>query len=246
VAWNSQVPHILATCSANGSTIVWDLRQKKPWCELRDPARGLVSDIAWNPEKGLEMLTASGDDNNPWIRLWDLRTSTSVPLAVLKDHTQGVLSVSWCPHDPAFLLSAGKDNRTILWDLRDCKYAYELPSSDVAEADTAYGGFGAASQQRRFQVTWSPVVKGVIGACSFNRTLEFYSLAGGWDPDRQVPGATEVSANVLLAAVRCALGAEPGPAMAAAASGGELWVGREAGVCDEPHGGGPSRQAGGS
>ncbi len=36
-------------CSANGSTIIWDLRQKKPWCELRDAQRGSVTDIAWNP-----------------------------------------------------------------------------------------------------------------------------------------------------------------------------------------------------
>ena len=34
VAWNSQVSHILATASQSGATIVWDLRQKKPWCEL--------------------------------------------------------------------------------------------------------------------------------------------------------------------------------------------------------------------
>ena len=38
MAWNSQVSHILATASQSGATIVWDLRQKKPWCELRDAA----------------------------------------------------------------------------------------------------------------------------------------------------------------------------------------------------------------
>jgi WD40 repeat protein len=31
VAWNSQVAHILASSSQNGSCIVWDLRQKKAW-----------------------------------------------------------------------------------------------------------------------------------------------------------------------------------------------------------------------
>lgn len=31
VAWNSQVVHILASAAQNGSTIVWDLRQKRAW-----------------------------------------------------------------------------------------------------------------------------------------------------------------------------------------------------------------------
>ena len=62
VGWNSQVVHILASASANGSCIIWDLRQKKPWCELRDPNRAPVSDIAWNPDEGLHIITASGDD----------------------------------------------------------------------------------------------------------------------------------------------------------------------------------------
>ena len=45
-----KLSHILATASQSGATIVWDLRQKKPWCELRDAAsRSPVSDVAWNP-----------------------------------------------------------------------------------------------------------------------------------------------------------------------------------------------------
>jgi protein transport protein SEC31 len=31
VAWNTQVAHILASASQNGSTIIWDLRQKRAW-----------------------------------------------------------------------------------------------------------------------------------------------------------------------------------------------------------------------
>ena len=58
VAWNTQVSHILASASQNGSCFVWDLRQKKAWCELRDPTGGSISDIAWNPDQGLNLITA--------------------------------------------------------------------------------------------------------------------------------------------------------------------------------------------
>ena len=69
LAWNTQVAHILAAADNSGLVTVWDLKSKKPWCELR--ADGVaVSDLAWNPTQGLHLLTASVDDRNPLIKLW--------------------------------------------------------------------------------------------------------------------------------------------------------------------------------
>lgn len=47
----------MATAAQNGSCIVWDLKQKKPWCELKDPNRAPVTDVAWNPEQGQHLVT---------------------------------------------------------------------------------------------------------------------------------------------------------------------------------------------
>lgn len=58
-------------------------------CELRDPSGGCVSDVSWNPDQGLHLVTASGEDKNPVLKLWDLRSSTSLPLATLQGHTEG-------------------------------------------------------------------------------------------------------------------------------------------------------------
>lgn len=106
VAWNTQVAHIVASACGDGSAVVWDLRQKKPWCEIRCEASGIaVSDLAWNPTQGLYIITASADDRNPVMKVWDLRASTTMPLATLAGHTQGILSIDWCPHDDTLLLS---------------------------------------------------------------------------------------------------------------------------------------------
>ena len=43
-----------------------------------------MSDVAWNPDQGLHLVTSSGDDKNPVLKLWDLRSSTSLPLATLQ------------------------------------------------------------------------------------------------------------------------------------------------------------------
>lgn len=106
VAWNSQVAHIVASSARNGTVVVWDLKSKKPWCEVRCETAGVpVSDLAWNPTQGLHVVTASADDRNPVLKLWDLRASTSMPLATLSGHSQGILSLAWCPHDDSLLVS---------------------------------------------------------------------------------------------------------------------------------------------
>lgn len=186
VAWNTQVIHILASASQNGSCIVWDLRQKKAWCELRDPTACSVSDICWNPDQGLHLVTASGDDKNPVIKLWDLRSSTSLPLATLQGHSEGILSMSWCPNDPSLLLSCGKDNRTLLWDIFNLQSVYELPcgsgnrSSSMDANDSGANLFGnlASVGNRRYNVSWSPCLPAVVSTCAFDRSVQFYSLSG--------------------------------------------------------------------
>jgi len=205
VAWNTQVAHILASAAQNGSCYIWDLRQKKAWCELREPSGGLVSDVAWNPDQGLHIVTASGDDKNPVLKLWDLRSSTSLPLATLSGHKEGILSVSWCPSDASLLLSCAKDNRTILWDLFHLQPIYDLPGGDVgggagssgkhashsmmmgagggAATDTAgnnmFGaGLATSANQRRYHVSWSSCLPAVVSTSSFDRKVQFFSMTG--------------------------------------------------------------------
>jgi protein transport protein SEC31 len=153
-------------------------------CELRDPAGGSVADVAWNPDQGLHLVTASGDDKNPVIKLWDLRSSTSLPLATLQGHKEGILSVSWCPTDASLLLSCAKDNRTILWDLFQLQPVYDLPSrstseeQQTSESEGMFGGLASSASQRRYNVSWSPCLPAVVSASSFDRKIQFFSMVG--------------------------------------------------------------------
>ena len=183
VAWNTQVSHILASANGDGTAVVWDLRQKKPWCELRCEASGAtVSDLVWNPTQGLHICTSSGDDRHPALKLWDLRASTTMPLATLEGHTRSVLSLSWCPYDDALLASCGTDNRTILWDLMTLNPIGDIPNQDEVgdgepgqQASNVYGGIGQ-SQQKRYDVQWSPLLRGVVSTCSFDRKVQAHSV----------------------------------------------------------------------
>ena len=127
LAWNTSVSHILATATLAGVVVVWDLKENKPWCQLRDPHRAAIADVAWAPNDGLYLVTACDDDSRPVLRLWDLRSSTTTPLAEFAGHTKGILSVDWCPHDPNLLLSCGKDGRTFVWDILQGRAIAEVP-----------------------------------------------------------------------------------------------------------------------
>lgn len=106
LAWNTQVAHIIASAAGDGAATIWDLNAKKPWCRLQAESSGIpISDLAWNPTQGLHLVTASADDRNPLLKLWDLRASTTMPLATLSGHSQGILSLAWCPHDDTLLIS---------------------------------------------------------------------------------------------------------------------------------------------
>ncbi|KAF6792997.1 WD domain-containing protein [Colletotrichum sojae] len=114
VAWNRKVAHILATGGSGGFVTVWDLKTKKASLTLNNN-RKPVSAIAWDPNNSTKLLTATHDDTNPLIFLWDLRNSNA-PERTLQGHEGGVLSLSWCQQDSDLLLSCGKDNRTIVWN----------------------------------------------------------------------------------------------------------------------------------
>jgi WD40 repeat protein len=46
VAWNTQVAHILASSSADGSVAVWDLNSRQAWCEQTEHTGQAVADIS--------------------------------------------------------------------------------------------------------------------------------------------------------------------------------------------------------
>jgi protein transport protein SEC31 len=85
----------------------------------------------------------------------------------IKGHTEGILSVSWCPSDPSLLLSCGKDNRTVMWDLDSLQPVYDLPSDDIKEKEhahdedsnsasrtaSAFGGLASSASQRRYYLS---------------------------------------------------------------------------------------------
>jgi protein transport protein SEC31 len=186
VAWNTAVPHICATAAADGLVTVWDIQSNSAWCEIR--AAGKVADLRWNPKEGLHLLTASGDDRNPVLHIWDLGTSTTVPLGTLSGHAAGILATAWCPHDDSLLLTVAKDHHTYLWDMLTLQAVAELPmaaavdpapsaASHSANALFASGRPGLQEQkQMRYYIQWSPLQRGLALTCSLDKKIQVHNL----------------------------------------------------------------------
>ncbi|TID24407.1 WD40 repeat-like protein [Venturia nashicola] len=153
VGWNKKVAHILATGSSGGLATVWDMRGKKEVRTLTNNGRKLsaVSAIAWSPEQSTKLATATSSDQEPRVLLWDLRNPV-VPEITLRGHEQGILSLAWNEQDPNLLVSCGKDNRTICWNVKTGESFGEYP----------------IVTNWTFQSKWSPRQPGLLATASFD------------------------------------------------------------------------------
>ncbi|KAI8379042.1 hypothetical protein BD560DRAFT_444993 [Blakeslea trispora] len=177
VGWNGQVQHILATSSSTGHTVVWDLRNRKEVMTLAAPSmtsgRRSISSVVWHPDVATQLVTASEDDANPVVTLWDLRHAHS-PEKVLAGHTKGVLSLSWCRQDSDLLMSCGKDCKTLIWNPNSGELLGELAS------DTNW----------TFQSEWCPRNPDLLASASFDGKISVHSLQNTASEDDMKVAAT--------------------------------------------------------
>ncbi|XP_039506920.1 protein transport protein Sec31A isoform X1 [Pimephales promelas] len=179
VAWNSQVPHILASANPSGKAVVWDLRKNEPIIKISDHSNRMhCSGMLWHPDVATQLVLASEDDRLPVIQMWDLRFATS-PLKVLENHTRGILSISWSQADPELLLSSGKDNRILCWNPNTGEVIYELPTAN----------------QWCFDVQWCPRNPALLSAASFDGRISVYSVMGGRLQQHQHSTVDQISAS---------------------------------------------------
>lgn len=197
LAWNCQVPHVLATSSSSGYTVVWDLRGKREVVALQygggagtavgslginagsalaAGGRRGMSAVAWHPDTPTRLVTASEDDSSPVIMLWDLRNSRA-PEKIMTGHDKGILSLSWCKQDADLLLSCGKDNRSICWNPQTCDIVGELPSSS----------------NWSFEVQWSPRNPGMLATASFDGKIGVHSLQSTNAPEPDAPATQQLN-----------------------------------------------------
>lgn len=157
--WNYKPHNILATGSSGGSIIVWDVKAKRDMLTMATLGRRPVSAVCWDPNVSTRLITATSNDQDPLILVWDLRKAAE-PERTLRGHELGVLGLDWCQQDSNLLLSCGKDNRTLCWD----------PNTGAQR-----GQFSVVTNWT-FQTQWSPSNPDFFATASFDGKITVQSI----------------------------------------------------------------------
>ena len=107
----------------------------------------------------MQLITSSEGDESPILQLWDLK-NTRMPVATFTGHNQAIWSTSWCPHDPSYLLSTGKENRAICWNVSDSSIVDDI----------------SLRSEWNSSIQWNPTVPGLFSVTSDQGQISVYSL----------------------------------------------------------------------
>ncbi|KAF9076056.1 WD40-repeat-containing domain protein [Rhodocollybia butyracea] len=124
IQWSPTEPTIFASCSADKTIQVWDVRSRaRKSVAGIDPAHESdVNVISWNKETS-NLLVSGGDEGG--IKVWDLRnvqkkgtsSPTPTPIASFHWHSAPITSIEWHPSDASTFAASSADNIVSLWDL---------------------------------------------------------------------------------------------------------------------------------
>lgn len=127
LSWNKSLAHVFASAGNSNFASIWDLKAKKEVIHLSyasqtTGAKVDFSAVEWHPLNSTRVATATANDNEPMVLVWDLRNSNT-PLQVLSaannqghGHSKGILSLDWCQQDENMLLSSARDSSVMLWN----------------------------------------------------------------------------------------------------------------------------------
>ncbi|KZT08545.1 glutamate-rich WD repeat-containing protein [Laetiporus sulphureus 93-53] len=171
--WSPTEATVFASCSADQSVQVWDVRSKgrRSVAGIERAHESDVNVISWN--RATTYLLLSGGDEGG-IRVWDLRnvkkkgasTPDPTPVAIFNWHRAPITSIEWHPTENSIFAASGADDQVTLWDL-----AVEQDDDETgAMEDTPDGGrdvppqllFVHQGQKDIKEVHWHPQIPGTV------------------------------------------------------------------------------------
>lgn len=126
--------HVFATCGADGSVRLFDLRSLEHSTILYE-SQGLTPllRISWNKQDPNYLATLSMDSNK--IMILDIR-SPSIAVCELTGHRAATNAVCWAPQSEHHIATCADDRQALIWDM-SVKTASKFAVEDPVLAYTA-------------------------------------------------------------------------------------------------------------
>ncbi|WFD42336.1 Ribosome assembly protein rrb1 [Malassezia psittaci] len=171
--WSPSEPTVFASCSADRSIRIWDVRVKsrKSALAMEDAHTQDVNVISWN--HGTQYLLLSGGDEGA-LNVWDMRNLQSKqkasPVAHFEWHQGPISSVEWNRDEDSIFAASGLDDQVTLWDLaverdedEDASQLPKGPNGEPVPSQLLFCHHGASEIK---EVHWHPQIPGMLGSTS--------------------------------------------------------------------------------
>uniref|UniRef100_T1J4A1 WDR59/RTC1-like RING zinc finger domain-containing protein n=1 Tax=Strigamia maritima TaxID=126957 RepID=T1J4A1_STRMM len=119
--WSPFEPNLLATCSVDNYTFIWDIRDcRRPALSLFSIGKNIflinirtgASKVRWNRVSSNLLATSNEGD----VRIWDHRKNSG-PLLYLAAHTKRILGLDWNPSHECQLATCSQECTVKFWDI---------------------------------------------------------------------------------------------------------------------------------
>lgn len=122
IDWHSKHPYMLATCSIDTFTHLWDLRDpKKPILSLSAVCMSGATQVGFNRVSGNLIATAHDGD----LRIWDIRKG-SRPVQYITAHLNRIHGINWSHIQDYTLITASQDGSVKFFDINNPRRAERI------------------------------------------------------------------------------------------------------------------------
>ncbi|CAL4923985.1 unnamed protein product [Urochloa decumbens] len=174
--WSPTEANIFASCSADKTIAIWDIRTGKKPCFIIKDHNSDVNVISWN--RFASNLIASGSDDGS-VSVHDhrlIKEGKNSLVGHFKYHKKAITSIEWSPFEASTLAVSSEDNQLTIWDLAVERHAegeaeFEAKMEDQAKAPEDLPPqllFVHQGQKHWKEVHWHPQIPGMIIATGIN------------------------------------------------------------------------------
>jgi WD repeat-containing protein 59 len=122
IDWHTKHPYLLATCSIDTFTHLWDLRDpKKPILSLSAVCMSGATQVGFNRVSGNLIATAHDGD----LRIWDIRRG-SRPVQYITAHLNRIHGINWSHTQETQLITASQDGSVKFFDINNPRRAERI------------------------------------------------------------------------------------------------------------------------